>query len=472
MKAGQLLGGRYELRRAIGRGGMGEVWVGRDRMLDRDVALKVLDVHAAHDDGVAAERFRRETTAAAGLSHPHVVQVFDGGVTEGIAYLVMELLPGPTLAELVAAEGPLPVDRAVALARQAADGLAAVHRAGLVHRDVMPSNLMLDEQGRVRVVDFGIARLAEATATQVTATGTVIGSAAYLSPEQARGEAATPASDHYALGCVLMTMLTGRPPYEAEHPMALLRQHIDSAPPRVRDRRPEVPAAVDRLVDTLLSKDPRRRSAGVGALLALPGAAANAVLPAADAGAAPPPTPTAVLTSTTPGVVAPPGRSPRVLVVLGAVLLALLVVLLLAMALTAGGDDDPEDTAAPPSTSASDRPPATDDETTPPTTAAASPTTEQTTEPPANDLDGALDDLAAAIERTRAYGGLEEKAADELLRKVDELRKHVDEGKPEHVVKKLDDLSKKVDDLLEKGEIDAAGATVIRDAIDGVRAAL
>ncbi len=479
MIAGQVLGDRYEVRSAIGRGGMGEVWLGHDRMLDRDVALKVLDIHAVDDHGVAAERFRREATAAAALSHPHVVRVFDAGVSEGIAYLVMELLPGPTIAELVAAEGPLPVDRVVQLAQQAADGLAAVHRAGIVHRDVKPSNLMLDEQGKVRVVDFGIARLAEATATQVTATGTVVGSAAYLSPEQARGGTATPASDQYALGCVLMTMLTGRPPYEAEHPMALLRQHLDAAPPRVRDRRPEVPKAIDRLVDVLLSKDPAQRAAGFVPLLALSGGGTTDVMPTPGAGLPPAPAelpvPTAVLATAPPPGPSQGLRSPRILLVVGAVLLVLLVVALLIAALSAGDDTDPNDAAASESQSATDRPRTTD--TTTPTTAATTPTTPPTTDqatsaPPASDLGGALDGLDEAIRTTLAEGGLDDKTADELLRKVEELRKHVDEDKPDHVVKKLDDLSKKVDDLVSKGEVDAAGAARIQDAIDAVRAAL
>jgi eukaryotic-like serine/threonine-protein kinase len=369
MTPGEVLGARYELRQALARGGMGEVWVGYDRVLGREVALKVLDIGAAREDR-AAERFRHEATAAAALSHPNVVAVYDAGVEEGLAFLVMELLSGPTVAQLIQQRGSLSFGLALDLARQAAEGLVAVHRVGVVHRDVKPGNLMLDQHGRLKVVDFGIARLVEATASQVTASGTVFGSAAFLSPEQARGEAATAASDYYALGCVLMAMLTGRPPFAAEHPMGLLRQHLDAPPPRVRDRRPDVPAWVDKVVDDLLAKDPERRAGGVAALLrnrtVAPGSGQGmtAVLPVAAVlapiPAPPPPPPPPLLAPTSPPP--PPQGSPtvvlptvdtsppppdagsglprRVLLALtGAGLIALLAVAGLVWVLA--GDDDP-----------------------------------------------------------------------------------------------------------------------------------
>jgi serine/threonine protein kinase len=323
MTPGEVLGARYELRQALAHGGMGEVWVGYDRVLGREVAVKVLDIGTAPDDR-AAERFRHEATSAAALSHPNVVSVYDAGIEEGLAFLVMELLSGPTVAELIQERGPLSVTFALDLARQAAEGLDAVHMVGVVHRDVKPGNLMLDQHGRLKVLDFGIARLAEATAPQLTASGTVFGSAAFLSPEQARGEAATAASDHYALGCVLMAMLTGQPPFAAEHPMGLLRQHLDARPPRVRARRPDVPAWVDKVVDDLLAKDPERRAAGVAALLrnrtAAPGSGQGmtAVLPAAAAPLPPPLAPTPLAppplapTPLAPTPPPPPSGSPTV----------------------------------------------------------------------------------------------------------------------------------------------------------------
>ena len=357
MTPGEVLGARYELRQALARGGMGGVWVGYDRVLRRQVAVKVLDIGAAREDR-AAVRFRHEATAAAALSHPNVVAVYDAGVEEGLAYLVMELLSGPTVADLIQQRGLLSVGLALDLARQAAEGLDAVHRVGVVHRDVKPGNLMLDQGGWLKVLDFGIARLAEATVPQLTASGTVFGSAAFLSPEQARGEAATAASDHYALGCVLMAMLTGRPPFAAEHPLGLLRQHLDAPPPRVRDRLPDVPAWVDELVDDLLAKDPERRADGVAALLrsrtwapgsgqgastALPAAAVPFPPPLAPTPAPPPGSPTVVLPTADASPPVPHagnGLPRRVLLALGgAGLIALLAITGLLWVLA--GDDDP-----------------------------------------------------------------------------------------------------------------------------------
>lgn len=209
MTPGTLLAGRYRLVRPIDRGGMGQVWAGVDTVLQRDVAVKVMQVGT--DDPVAAGRFRTEAQATAALSHPNVVTIFDLGVDGPVAFLVMELLPGPTLATLVTDLGPLPVFEALLLAEQAAAGLSAAHQAGVVHRDVKPSNLMLDADNRLKVVDFGIARLAQSTSSRLTAANTVVGSAHYLSPEQAEGSPVDLRTDLYALGCVLMTLLTGPP---------------------------------------------------------------------------------------------------------------------------------------------------------------------------------------------------------------------------------------------------------------------
>lgn len=452
MTPGQVLAARYELRKAIGRGGMGEVWVGYDRVLIREVALKLLDVRAAGDDR-AAERFHREATAAAALSHPHVVAIYDAGVEDGLAFLVMELLSGPTVADLVQERGPLPVDLALDLARQAAAGLGAVHRVGVVHRDVKPSNLMLDEHGRMKVVDFGIARLAEATTPQVTTTGSVVGSAAFLSPEQARGEPATAASDHYALGCTLMAMLTGQPPFSAEHPVALLRSHLDDPPPRARDRRPDVPPGVDELVDNLLAKDPRRRASGVAELLDNHPSAPEPTRPEA---------PTAVLPATSDSP-PPPGTGRRLpprglLALAGAVLIAVFAVAAL-VGLPAGDDTAPRSQT--PAESATDSGPVE-----------SAPTPPDSTAPPGDGtatLTAAVDGLDDAVQQSLNEGGLDEKAADDLEQQIEDLRKRIEEGKLDDFDKKLDDLVKKIDKLESKGELDAAGATRIREAIDDIR---
>ncbi len=257
-----VLGGRYELLRVLGSGGMAVVWLATDRVLDREVAVKVLrDQYAA--DPVFRARFTREALHAARLSHPGVVTTFDAGVDEGTAYLVMEVVHGRTLHEVLRADGPLPVDQAIGIAADVCDALDAAHRAGIVHRDIKPGNILIGDGGRTQVFDFGIARAEGLTA--LTQVSTLIGTPAYIAPEQAAGGDAGPQSDLYAVGCVLTEMLTGSPPFAAESPVAMLYQHIHDVPPVPSSSRPDVGADVDRVVAHLLAKDPADRPAGAAA---------------------------------------------------------------------------------------------------------------------------------------------------------------------------------------------------------------
>ena len=229
---------RYRVARHIANGGMASVWEAEDLLLGRVVAVKVLGAHFAAD-AVARARFQREARTAAQVSaHPHVVTIYDIGEHGDDAFIVMEHFSGGTVADRLRAarENGRPVDRETALRwlRDAAAGLDAAHAAGIVHRDVKPANLLLDAQDRLAVADFGIARLADDT--QMTQTGQVLGTAAYLSPEQATGQPATPASDRYALAVVAYELLSGARPFEATPPVAQLRQHAEEAPPRVRSR--------------------------------------------------------------------------------------------------------------------------------------------------------------------------------------------------------------------------------------------
>ena len=258
MDAESWLAGRYQLRQPIAAGGMGQVWLAHDGALGRRVAIKVQQVDPDGDRS-AFERFRREARTAAALQHPNVVTIFDSGIDGSTAFLVMELLPGPTLTGYLAERGLLPEPEAIALASQVAAGLAAAHTAGVIHRDIKPANLMFDARGKLKILDFGIARLTRTTATQLTVTNGIIGSPPYLSPEQLAGHHVDERSDVYALGGVLMTMLTGRAPFEGTHPLALLQQHLYAAPPQVRDRRPDVDPAVNALVAQMLSKAPEDR---------------------------------------------------------------------------------------------------------------------------------------------------------------------------------------------------------------------
>ena len=257
---GRLLGGRYRLGAPLGRGGMAVVWRADDEMLGREVAVKTLDLTGPDSDN-AGERFRREARATAMLNHPHIVTVYDTGVEEHTAYLVMELLPGPTLAEEVRDSGPLPVDEVRTIGYEVAGALQAAHDAGIVHRDIKPGNIAYAADGTVKVLDFGITQLVDEALGhhQLTMTDTIVGTAEYLAPEQATGQRVDARADLYALGCVLTTLLTGKPPFTAPTPVAILMKHAHDIPSDVRDARPDTPADLAGLITALLAKDPSVR---------------------------------------------------------------------------------------------------------------------------------------------------------------------------------------------------------------------
>lgn len=239
---------------------MAVVWRADDEMLGREVAVKTLDLTGPDSDN-AGERFRREARATAMLNHPHIVTVYDTGVEEQTAYLVMELLPGPTLAEEVRDSGPLPVDEVRTIGYEVAGALQAAHDAGIVHRDIKPGNISYAADGTVKVLDFGITQLVDEALGQhqLTMTDTIVGTAEYLAPEQATGQRVDSRADLYALGCVLTTLLTGKPPFTAPTPVAILMKHAHDVPADVRDLRPDTPADLAALVTGLLAKDPAHR---------------------------------------------------------------------------------------------------------------------------------------------------------------------------------------------------------------------
>ncbi|WP_353950016.1 serine/threonine-protein kinase [Knoellia sp. S7-12] len=257
---GRLLGGRYRLGAPQGRGGMAVVWRADDEMLGREVAVKTVDLTGPDSDN-AGERFRREARATAALNHPHIVTVFDTGVEDHTAYLVMELLPGPTLAEQVRDSGPLPVDEVRIIGYEVAGALQAAHDAGIVHRDIKPGNISYAADGTAKVLDFGITQLVDEALGQhqLTMTDTIVGTAEYLAPEQATGQRVDARADLYALGCVLHTLLTGKPPFTAPTPVAILMKHAHDIPGDVRDLRPDTPADLAAIVTSLLAKDPALR---------------------------------------------------------------------------------------------------------------------------------------------------------------------------------------------------------------------
>ncbi|MEV7182771.1 protein kinase [Kitasatospora sp. NPDC093102] len=259
---GRALNGRYELVGMLGVGGMATVWRGVDRVLGRQVAVKVLNGGLA-DDPRFAERFSREAQHAAMLVHPRIVMVFDSGVDQGTPFIVMELVNGRSLAALLAEQRTLPVERAVGIAAAVCEALSVAHAAGLVHRDIKPGNIMITDDGGVKVVDFGIARAG--SSSNLTQTASVLGTAAYLSPEQATASALDGRTDLYAVGCVLTEMLTGATPFTAETPVAIAFKHVSEQPPAPSARRPGLPPALDAAVLRLLAKNPADRPAGAAA---------------------------------------------------------------------------------------------------------------------------------------------------------------------------------------------------------------
>jgi eukaryotic-like serine/threonine-protein kinase len=258
-----LVDGRYRLERELGSGGMASVHLARDEELERPVAIKLLAVPLSADPAFR-ERFLREAKLAARLSHPNVVSVFDTGEHEGRPFIVMEWVDGETLADLLHRQGALPVGEALGLARQAAAGLAHAHAAGLVHRDVKPHNLLLTVDGTVKIADFGIARAAELTG--LTEAGTVLGTAAYLAPEQFAGEVVAETADVYGLGAVVYQMLAGRTPRRVESLDDLARTRADEPITPLHELRPEVPAAIEAAVMRALAVRPPDRQADAAQL--------------------------------------------------------------------------------------------------------------------------------------------------------------------------------------------------------------
>jgi eukaryotic-like serine/threonine-protein kinase len=338
--AATFAGGRYRVERTLGRGGMATVFLAEDLELARPVAVKVLD-GGLDGDGDLGERFRREARTAASLQHPNVVSVYDAGEEDGRLYIVMECVAGEGLDALLAREGRLDPAHALRLADQASAGLGYAHAAGVVHRDVKPANLLLREDGVLKVTDFGIARATGDEVTKLTQAGTILGTAAYLAPEQARGEPAEAPADVFALGVVLYEALTGRVPWPVEG-ITSLAELGQTRPPAVGELADGVPPHVEAAVEPALASDPADRppdaealrrelggTAETGATIAMPGVApADVDAPGSDA-------PTELL-----------DREPRRhrgrlqtgRIVLAA-LIAAAVIVALVLALTSGGDD-------------------------------------------------------------------------------------------------------------------------------------
>lgn len=259
-----LVDGRYRVIERVGVGGMADVYRAEDVQLGREVALKVLHRRFAQD-AEFVERFRREAQAAASLVHPNVVTIFNRGEHDGTYYIAMEYLPGRSLKRLIAEKGPLPQAEALAIALQIARAAGFAHSRGVIHRDLKSQNVIVDEQGSVKVTDFGIAR---AGPSEITETGSILGTAQYLSPEQAQGLPVSPRSDLYSIGVILFEMLTGRLPFEGDSAVSIALKHISEPPPPLEQLRPDVDPRLADLVRRLLEKDPERRPASAAEVVA------------------------------------------------------------------------------------------------------------------------------------------------------------------------------------------------------------
>ena len=356
----RVLGGRYRLVRHLARGGMAEVYVAEDQLLNRTVAVKVLFPELAHDEAFV-ERFRREARAAASLNHHNIVSVYDFGEDEGSWFIVMEYVEGRNLRDVIRSEGPMDPARAAHLGAEVAAALGAAHAQGIIHRDVKPANVLIAaDTGTVKVADFGIARAANAR-QGLTMPGTVLGTATYLSPEQAQGKAVDARTDLYSLGMVLYEMLAGKPPFTGDSPVAVAYQQLSQTAPPPSTHNDLVPPALDAIVMKAMSKDPAARQSSAQEireeLLAIdravgdPDATAAIIAPA-------PGEPTAVIAAGSTAVlppVAPVMTEPvlerrragpvpaevyqrrRAAVIAG---LALLAIALLAILVLASGDDE------------------------------------------------------------------------------------------------------------------------------------
>jgi tRNA A-37 threonylcarbamoyl transferase component Bud32 len=460
--AQRVLNDRYEIEQPLGRGGMAQVFRATDRVLGRPVAVKVLD-RKYKDDAKFVTRFRREAQSAAGINHPNVVSVYDTGSEDGLHYIVMEYVDGDTLADLLQREGPLTAGRAVSIAEPVARALEAAHEKGMVHRDVKPGNIMVDSSGTVKVVDFGIARAAaDDTLTQ---TGTVLGTAAYLSPEQAQGETVDARSDVYSLGCVLYEMTTGRPPFTADSTLAVAYKHVREDPVPPSRLNPDVPPELDAVVMTALAKDPAARYPSGGAMREALSAAATGEMPAAVGVAPTEPLAggdTAVMTqpATVPATVAPDERrgAPAWLpwAVIGVIVLALVVLAVLAL----GGDGQPRQAG----------------QTGNQGEQAGGPPAEETSPSPTEETDpvgDAFGNLAGVLAMGQSSGEVDDKAVDEVSKEAEEALEKFREGDFDGAAAELGEAHLKVQEALAKEEITSdTRAQEIHAAIDALAEAM
>ena len=437
----QVLAGRYVLGDELGAGGMARVVRARDTVLDRWVAVKLLPAGVL--DPTARERFRREARSSASFGHPNAVAVYDAGEDAGQLFLVMELVDGPSLANVLHTRGRLDVDDALRVTDGVLAALAAAHAAGLVHRDVKPGNVLLGRNGQVKLADFGIARRLDDLAHDLTAAHTVVGTPRYSSPEQLAGEPATPASDLYAVGVVLFEMLVGAPPYDGPSPSAVAAAHQTAPIPDVTAWRRDVPPAVASAVTRALAKDPAARFPSATAMRAALASRTTAYPAAAVA--------TAVSTPDEK-------RRQSWWWVAAAALLIVGVTALVWATRSRDGADAQSSSSSPDATVATTATPSAPPSTAPPTPAPTTTALPTTTIAPTTTAvtEATVDDVLAAMAQDPALFGPHTFEVVAMLARID--------GRGNDA-KQANDLLERVDHWVEDGEVDPAAADLLRTAL-------
>jgi serine/threonine-protein kinase len=471
-----LLGGRYRLQEVLGRGGMATVWHAEDLHLQRPVAVKVLSSAVLAVPGMR-ERLGREARIMARVAHPNIVAVHDFDVESDTAYLVLELVEGPSLGALLK-RGALPVvEQAIGIAIQVCDALAAAHAAGVQHRDIKPGNLIVTPDGVVKVCDFGIARTDTSTLNDLTA---ISGTSEYVAPERAAGGVGDARADLYALGCVLYAMISGGPPFTGRTPVAVLQQHLHEEPQPLAGMRDDVPPALDRLVLDLLAKDPAHRPDNAEAVrerLAALAPSAPPPVPVIDMGDVPASMPTAAETTTR---IAPPGHRraaanwPGLRWALLALAGLVLVGAILAVVPTLGRSPanstfEAGGTPAVEATDADDSPlvelSPEPEASAPPSSAPPSP--ERTTTPgrPPTLVDQ-YNNLQSVITQQTNAGQLDARAAAELRERLEDVARRLGRGQTEAASSRLARVRASLDDLVRDGKLTNGGFQVVSAAMD------
>lgn len=465
----RVVAGRYRLISPLGRGGMAVVWRAKDEVLGRDVAVKLVDL-TGPDSQAWGARFEREARTTAMLNHPSIVTVFDTGVEDSTAYLVMELLPGPTLADRLRAEGPLPVEDVRSIGIQMSAALTAAHEAGVVHRDIKPANVSYAADGTVKVLDFGITQLLDDPSGHgLTRTNTVMGTADYLAPEQATGSRVDARADLYALGCVLFALLTGQSPFHAETPVATMLRHTQEPVPDIRLARPDVGEDMATVVDRLLQKSPDDRPQTAEEV----SEALRGIRPMAAASTQVLPTGTEVLQPATPEPAGPTPvpvqpRKRGIWAWLPWVLLGALVVAVIVYVVT-----NPSRQDQPPATTTTSSPAVTvtapttattthtttPTSTTPTSTSPTSTTTTETTKTTTTALSPqvASDNLRTAVDEGVSAKEIDKTAEGSLGKKLDAIDTAIGQGKTQAQAA-VDDFGTTVEQLVSAKHINEAGA--------------